>query len=468
MTMAPLEILVIDDDEIQLRFLEILIASINDGEHRVHSALSFDSARGMIQQRNIGMVLTDFFMPDVNGMAVLEEVRKINPEIDVVVMTASPDIGTAVEIMKNGAYDFLSKPVEKTILEKLILRIQEKQTLRSENLQLREQLQENTKIDTIISESPEMAEVLNMTSRSAESDVNILVQGESGTGKELIAQAIHHASDRKAKPFITVNISALSESLIESALFGHKKGAFTGAVSDHPGRFEQANGGTLFIDEVGDIPLSVQVKLLRTIQFGQVEPIGGLESVTVDVRVITATSRDLEQMIEAGEFRQDFYYRINVITITIPPLRERKSDIPPLVNHIISEFSKEHHKQVTGISSEALDGLMKHDFRGNVRELENILQRAIVLCRADLLTSDDFAILRKNDDEDALLDPKTVNGDYEKKLQAFELAIIKTALTSCNGNKSATARMLGIGERRLRYRLQILEDTSDTPESQKA
>ena len=465
--MVPLEILIIDDDEFQLRYLEILIADINNGEHNTHTALSYESARQIIQERPINIVLTDYRMPDVDGMGVLAEVKSINPGIDVVVMTQSPDIGTAVEIMKNGAYDFLSKPVEKTILEKLIFRIQEKRTLQSENQQLRKQLQENAEIDTIISESPEMQEVLNITSRSAQSDVNVLIQGESGTGKELIAQAVHQASDRKDKPFITVNISALSESLIESALFGHKKGAFTGAVSDHPGRFVQADGGTLFIDEVGDIPQSVQVKLLRTIQFGQVEPIGSLESVTVDVRVIAATSRDLEHMIAAGDFRQDFFYRINVITIAIPPLRERKSDIPPLVDHIINDFARTHHKKVTGISSEALDGLMKYDFRGNVRELQNILQRAIVLCRSDILTSEDFAILHKKDDGDALLNPKIVNGDYETKLQAFELAMIKTALAGCNGNKSATARMLGIGERRLRYRLQILEDASDTAESQK-
>ncbi len=345
--MMPLNILIIDDDELQLRYAELLISNISNGEHKTHTALSFDSAREILQQQHFHIVLTDYLMPEVDGLGVLERVKKINPEINVVVMTHKPDIELAVNIMKQGAYDYLSKPLEKTILEKLINRIGEKHTLMGENLLLREQLQEHAKFDTIIGESPEMQKVLNITARSAESDVSILIRGESGTGKELIAQAIHYASGRKDRPFVIVNISALSESLIESALFGHKKGAFTGAINDHPGRFQQANGGTLFIDEVGDIPLPIQVKLLRTIQFGQIEPVGSLESVSVDVRIITATSRDLEQMIEVGEFRQDFFYRLNVITITIPPLRERKSDILPLINHIISDFSKKHHKKAS-------------------------------------------------------------------------------------------------------------------------
>jgi DNA-binding NtrC family response regulator len=459
--MDSLRILIIDDDEFQLDFIRLIIEDIDEGRHATFASANVDEAVEIFSENPIDLVLTDYYMPDFSGLDVLKKLKEINPAIDVVVITQYSDIQVAIDVIKQGAYDYLIKPLSKEVLENLILRIQEKQTLVKENRLLKEQIQERYDFQSIISQSPEMEEVLNTTWKSAKSNVNVLIHGESGTGKELIARAIHYAGSRKDKPFVVVNISALSEGLIESELYGHKKGAFTGAIRDHTGRFRQANRGTLFIDEVGDIPPSIQVKLLRTIQFGTIEPVGSSESIKVDVRIISATSRDLEQMIQEEKFRPDFYYRLNVVAIEIPPLRKRKTDIPLLVDHIISNYARTHHRNIRNISQEALDALLKYDFPGNVRELENILQRAIVLCRGETITTKDLPNLGKNGNGGtpggSLLDPKVISGDYAEKMNAFESTLIREALESTKGNKSAAARLLGIGERRLRYRMQVLD-----------
>lgn len=301
-----------------------------------------------------------------------------------------------------------------------------------------------------------MEKVLNTAGRVAQSKSTVLILGESGSGKELIAKAIHFSSPRKDKPFITVNIASLSENLIESELFGHEKGSYTGAVSSRVGRFEEADEGTLFIDEVGDMPLSAQIKLLRTIQFGEFQRIGGNQLLKTDVRIIAATNKNLEALIETGEFRQDLYYRLNVVQIVLPPLRSRKEDIPLLVDSFIQKFVAENGREIKGISKEALDALLKYNYPGNIRELENIIERAVVLCREDYITKDDLPNLALENSGNSMFNPIDLEGGYDAKMKAFELAMIQEALIRTNGNKSAAARLIGITERHLRSRLERL------------
>jgi DNA-binding NtrC family response regulator len=301
-----------------------------------------------------------------------------------------------------------------------------------------------------------MEEVLNTAGRVAPSKSTVLIRGESGTGKELIARAIHFASPRKDKSFIVINVASLPETIMESELFGHEKGAFTGATQQRIGRFEQADGGTLFIDEVGDIPLSVQVKLLRAIQFGHIERVGGNKPLSVDVRIVAATHRNLEEMIKQEKFRDDLYYRLNVITINIPSLNRRKTDIPVLTDYFIKKHAQDNNKVLNGISREALDQLMKHDFSGNVRELENMIEHAVVLCRGDYITLQDLPSHLQTFPEKSLLDPYHLEPCYEDKMRAFEKEMIQEALKRSDGNQSAAARLLSITERHLRSRLEKL------------
>ena len=446
-------ILIIDDEPAQLVSLKSFLSRRG---YEVFTASSGPEGLDIAQQKTIDLVLTDFRMPEWDGGQVLTEVKSLNPDIDVVVMTAFGSVEDAVNIMKGGAYDYLTKPIDLDELENLIQRVQEKRELVAENRQLKQQLQEKFKIDTIISQSGEMEAVLNKAARVAPSKATVLIRGESGTGKELIAHAIHVASTRKDKPFVVVNVAALSENLLESELYGHEKGTFTGATRQRIGRFEQANGGTLFIDEVGDIPLSIQVKLLRAIQFGQVERLGGSATIDVDVRIVAATHRNLEEMIKAGEFREDLFYRLNVVTIWIPALRNRKSDVPLLVEHFIQKYAKENQSQVKGISREALDFLMKYDLSGNVRELENIIESAVVLCRQEYITRRDLPAKLQIVSEKSALDPHHIEDGYDEKMQAFEKEMINEALSRNHGNQSAAARSLGITERHLRSRLEKL------------
>jgi two-component system NtrC family response regulator len=325
------------------------------------------------------MVITDYRLSDKTGFDILEEVRKQNPNIPIVIMTAYGSIDDAVKIMKSGAYDYLQNPIELSELLHIIEKCYERSHLISENILLRQQLESHYKFSSIISQSDEMEAVLNMAGRVANSKASVLICGESGTGKELIAKAIHYSSPRKNKPFVVVNCAAMPETLFESELFGHEKGAFTGAEKMRIGKFEQADGSTLFIDEVGDIPLLIQVKLLRAIQFGEIQRVGSNKTMQLDVRIIAATNRNLNKMIEDNEFREDLFYRLNVVAIQIPPLRSRKLDIQPLVEHFIEKYAALKKKEVFSITKEALNLLTKYDFPGNIRELENIIQRAIVL-----------------------------------------------------------------------------------------
>ncbi|UBM63496.1 sigma-54 dependent transcriptional regulator [Candidatus Sulfidibacterium hydrothermale] len=455
--MPEFSILLIDDEPAQITSIK---AFLKRRHYRVFTAGSGVEAMKILNNEMIDLVFTDFRMPDMNGLEVVKAIKAFNPEIPVIVITAFSDTEEAVNVMKEGAFDYLPKPVDLDELEILVRKTQELNYLKSENKLLKEQLKEKYKFDNIISQSSELENILNTVSRVARSKVTVLIRGETGTGKELIAKAIHYASDRSDKPMITVNCAALSEGLLESELFGHEKGAFTGATSQHIGRFEQANGGTLFIDEVGDIPLQTQVKLLRALQFGEFERVGGSKTIKVDVRVITATNRNLEELIKKGAFREDLFYRINVITITLPPLRERKTDIPLLIRYFISRYAKENGKQVEGISKEAQDYLMKYHFPGNIRELENIIERAVVLTRENIITTHDLPRGLSVVSENNLLDPEDFSDPYTEKVAAFETAMIEKALKLKEGNQSRAAQLLGISERHLRSRMQKLNITN--------
>ncbi len=452
--MSEFRILLIDDEPAQIISIKSFL------KRRKYSVLSANSgSEGMkiIEEGNIDLIFTDFRMPDISGLDVVRAVKRFNPEIPVVVITAFSDTEDAVKVMKEGAFDYLSKPVNLDELEALVKKAKEHNYLLSENKLLKEQLREKYKFDSIISQSGEMEEVLNTAGRVAKSKATVLIRGESGTGKELIAKAIHYSSDRKDKPLITVNCAALSENLLESELFGHEKGSFTGATSQHIGRFEQADSGTLFIDEIGDIAPQTQVKLLRALQFGEFERVGGSQAIKTDVRVITATNRNLEEMIRQVTFREDLFYRINVVTIFLPSLRERKTDIPVLVRHFLDKYAGENNKTIAGLSKEAQDYLMRYHFPGNVRELENIIERAVVLAREAIITTTDLPSGLSTSTENEILDPFNFSDSYPDKVAAFEKIMIEKALELKQGNQSRAAKVLGISERHLRSRMQKLE-----------
>ena len=451
--MKEFSILIIDDEQAQRESIAGFLAKKG---YRTATAANGRDGVNYVRGHHVDLVLTDFRMPDITGEDVLREVHAINPSIPVIVITAYGSIESAVDLMKLGAYDYVQKPVD---LDELLLgieRARERVLLVSENRILREQLAERYSFSSIISQSAEMEEVLNTAGRVASSMASVLVRGESGTGKELIARAIHQASERKDKAFVVVNCAAVPESLFESELFGHEKGAFTGADRQRIGKFEQADGGTLFIDEVGDIPLPIQVKLLRALQFGQIERVGGSETLELDVRIVAATNRDLELMMEDGSFREDLYYRLNVVTITIPPLRTRRLDIRPLVQEFIRKYAEINGKHIEGISAEAMDLLMRYSFPGNVRELENIVQRAVVLTREETITTRDLP--------PGLGEEQRVHahagasdlfelGDLNSKTEQLEKILIDRALEETAGNQVRAADLLRISERTLRYKL---------------
>ena len=451
--MAGFTILLIDDEPSQVTSIS---SFLKRRKYEIIPAGSGTEGIAILEKTNVDLILTDYRMPDMNGLEVLKKARRINPEIPVIVITAFSDPHDAVNVMKEGAFDYLSKPIDLDELELLIKKVVEISHLKSENELLRSQLKERFRFDSIISQSGEMEEVLNTAGRVATSNATVLIRGESGTGKELIAKAVHYASKRSSRPMITVNCAALSDGVLESELFGHEKGAFTGATEQHKGRFEMADGGTLFIDEIGDISLPVQVKLLRALQFGEFERVGGSKVVKVDVRVIAATNRNLEELINKGEFREDLFYRINVVTINLPSLRERKTDIPLLIQHFIDKYSNENGKTISGISKEAQDLLMKHNFPGNIRELENLMERAVALAREELITTSELPSGLGAGSENMLLNPRDLNQSYHDKVAAFEKAMLLYALETESGNQSKAARLLDMTERHFRSRMQIL------------
>jgi two-component system NtrC family response regulator len=448
--MSTSTILIVDDEAPQR---EILAGYLKKKQHRIFQANSVTEALHLLAKNSIDILLTDLKMPDRTGLDLLKDVKAHTPEVVVVLMTAYGSIEGAVDAMKEGAYDYLNKPIDLDELDLLIQRIQERAELLSENRLLKEQLAERNSFEEIVSQSPEMETVLNTAARVAESKASVLIRGESGTGKELIAHAIHFRSPRKEKPFVIVNCAALNANLLESELFGHEKGAFTGAERQHRGRFETAHRGTLFLDEIGDIPLAAQIKLLRVLQEQKFERVGGSQTLEVDVRIITATNRNLEESIINGSFREDLFYRLNVITLEIPPLRNRRQDIPTLLEHFLNLYTKENRRKKLSFSKEAWDLLIRYEYPGNVRELQNIIQRAVILSRRDTITTNELPLVLKKQPDESTISSKNSTQTLPEKVNHLEKELVFDALQIHQGNQSKAAKQLGISERNLRYRL---------------
>jgi DNA-binding NtrC family response regulator len=444
--MAKRTLLLIDDEPAQR---ESLAGFLLKKGYLVHQAASGQQALELVQRFPIDLVLTDLRMPGMDGRQLLQKIKSLNPEVDVIVMTAFGSLEGAVAAMKEGALDFLTKPIDLLQLELIIAKAIERKQLLFENARLRELVQRHHHFKGIITSSPILQERLSVAGRAADSKATVLILGESGTGKELVAKAIHLASPRADQPFVAVNMAALPEQLLESELFGHEKGAFTGAEKFRKGRFEMADTGTLFIDEVGDIPLGLQVKLLRVLQSQSFERLGSSLPIQVDVRMVAATNRNLESMVKEGSFREDLYYRLNVVQIHLPALRERKMDIPALADHFLKHFAEQNGKTVTGFSHEAMDVLLKHHYPGNVRELENMVEQAVVLCRDDLITTQDLPMhLRSHNTAEP-----TSGASFLERVTHFEKKLILEALKESAGNQSKAAEHLGMSERHLRYKL---------------
>ncbi|MFA5405385.1 MAG: sigma-54 dependent transcriptional regulator [Ignavibacteria bacterium] len=444
-------ILIVDDEQSQRL---ILAGYLKQKKYNIYEASSGLEALKITDNNLIDIVLSDYKMPEMNGIELLKKIKEKNPEIAVVIITAFGTIEDAVKAMKEGAFDYLTKPVDLDELEFIIKRISERQQLISENKILKEQLQDKNKISGIVAYSEKMENALNTALRVADSKATVLLRGESGTGKEVLAKAIHYSSSRKDRPFVAVNCAALNENLLESELFGHEKGAFTGADKQRRGRFELADEGTLFLDEIGDLPLATQVKLLRVLQEEQFERVGGSQSINVDVRVITATNKNIDELIKEEKFREDLYYRINVVTISIPSLRERKDDIVHLINHFIAKYLHETKKDKSEFSKEAMDVLMKYNYPGNIRELENIVHHSIVLSRGEIISSSDLPEQVKGTSSGDVVFGVNENSTLPEQVENLEKMLVINALKRTNNNQLQASKLLGISERNLRYRLE--------------
>ena len=445
--MNPLCILVVDDEPAQR---ELIGGFLRKQGHEVLLAEGGAEALARVRERRVDLVVSDCRMPGMSGLDLLREVKAVNPEIPLMLMTAYGTVEMAVQAMKEGAADFLTKPLDLDELTLRVGRVTEQVRLRSAVRELQAQLVERHRIEGIIGESGRMQEVLALVKRVAPSDATVLIRGESGTGKELIARAIHYNSPRAAGPLVTLNCAALPEQLLESELFGHEKGAFTGAGSLRKGRFELADGGTIFLDEIGDLSPALQVKLLRVLQERQFERLGGSRTIQVDVRILAATHRDLEAAMRTDAFREDLYYRLNVVAITVPPLRERREDIPPLLDYFLPKFADKDRRTVTGLTAAARDALLRYDYPGNVRELENIVERAVLLSRGPVIDLEDLPVtLRPGERRPGAPLPQGL----PDVLADIERQAIRSALERSGGVQTKAAEELGISERVLRYKM---------------
>ena len=444
-------ILIVEDESKMLRLLELSLA---EEGFTTRSASDAETGLKIFGQEPIDLVVTDLKLPGMNGLDFLQSIKRVNAAIPVVVMTAYGTVETAVEAMKAGASDYVLKPFSLEEIKLIVHKELDVHRLREENRNLREALGHRYEFKNIVARSPKMQEVLAVVERVAPSNSTVLLGGESGVGKDLIARAIHQHSRRAAGPFIKINSTAIPENLLESELFGYEKGAFTGAGTSKPGKFELADKGTIFLDEIGDVPAATQVKLLRVLQEREFERLGGTKTLKVDVRVVAATNQDLRAALEQGTFREDLFYRLNVVPISIPPLREHKEDIPYLADYFIRRFASDAGKPITGITAAAQQMLMEFHWPGNVRELENIIERAVALSTASVLDTTDIRL-----DNAPLANATTAGGagapfpPEGQTLEQFEDEIIKEALRRAHGNKSQAARLLGLSRNALRYRL---------------
>ena len=445
-------VLVVDDDESHRTILQALIRGwgyklegVDDGSRAVELA----------KEKPFDLILMDVRMAVMGGIEALKEIKSYNPSIPIIIMTAYSNVESAVEAIKAGAYDYLTKPLDFDMLRLTMERALEHVSLKAENQELKERLVSSFDPGNIVGRSEAIRRLMDMVAMIAPSEATVLINGESGTGKELIAKSIHFNSSRKKGPLVTVNCAALSETLLESELFGHEKGAFTGADKRREGRFMHANKGTIFLDEIGEISPAMQVKLLRAIQSREIQRVGNDQTIQVDVRIVAATNRDLKAEVEAGNFRQDLYYRLNVMTVVVPPLRDRREDIPLLAMHFLHKFSDTNRKIVKGFTPQAMDMLLKYDWPGNIRELENAVERAVVLVPGEYVTERELPLsidqsLESHDNATS----KIVQSEGILPLDEVEREAILAALEITKGNKTEAAKKLGITRKTLLAKLQ--------------
>ncbi len=452
--MAMKKVLVVDDE---LSVRESLKMALKQ-DYVVVTAANAEEALGLLEEEEPDVVLLDVLMPGTDGLVALERLRAVNDRIPVIMLTATQTRHTAFQAGRLGAYDYVTKPFE---LEDLRLRIQhalEREALLAENQELRSEVTRRYQFGSIIGKSKEMNRVFRTIEQIAGTRTTVLITGESGTGKEMVAKAIHYNSPRRDKPFVAINCAAIPETLIESELFGHERGAFTDARARQVGRFEVADSGTLFLDEIGELSPPTQAKILRVLQEKEIQRVGGTETLRIDVRLITATNKDLEEAIRTGTFRSDLFYRINVVPIFLPPLRERREDIPLLIDHFLKKLADDHRRPARRFSKKSLDLLMNYDWPGNVRELENVVERVVALTDTETIEEKDLPDEVVNNYRANFLKREVLSGniDFEKAERRFEEDIITAALERCNYVQTQAADMLGITRRMLKYKMDKL------------
>jgi DNA-binding NtrC family response regulator len=447
-------VLIVDDEVGVRESLKMILKK----DYDVFLAKDAEEAFLQIKEHSPDVILLDIILPDLDGLKVLEKIKQNEPDIVVIMITATNTAKTAVEAMKLGAYHYVTKPFDNDELRLIISRSLSEKALKQELIFRREEMDKSFDFGNILGKSKGMKDIFKMVKQIADSKSTVLIMGESGTGKELISRAIHYNSNRKNYPFVTINCAAIPETLIESELFGHEKGAFTNAIEKKLGRFEVAHQGTLFLDEIGELSLTTQAKILRFLEEKEFNRVGGSKTIKVDVRLITATNKDLNQMIKKGGFREDLYYRINVVPIVIPPLRERKEDIPILIDHFINKFSVENNKNVKGINKEALEFLMQYEWPGNVRELENLIERVIALTSNEYIPANELPYSFKNIPKINGLKESVLDGkvSFLQAEEEFEKEVILDALKKTNYIQSHAAEILGISRRILKYKMDKL------------
>lgn len=449
-------ILVVDDEESIREFLDIMLKK--EG-YEVSLAEDGQQALGVLKNKSFDMVISDLQMPNLNGVELLREVKEQFPDILFMLITAFGTTESAVEAMKLGAYDYITKPFKIDEVRLNIKNALRAQNLEVENRTLKKQLHQEYSFQNFIGNSDSMHRIFDLIKRVAQAPTNILIVGESGTGKEMVAKAIHYNSPIKDKPFVTVNCGAIPENLMESEMFGHKKGSFTGAVADKVGMFEVADSGILFLDEVGELPLNIQVKLLRALQERVIRRVGATEDTQIDVRIIAATNRNLEEMIKQGTFREDLYYRLNVIKIETPPLRDRKDDIPILANHFLKKYNDTMGRKISGISAEAMDLLKKYDYKGNVRELENIIERTVALEGGSTVLPESLPPFVNTPTGRKMASSHEIEVteegvDLDKVMGQIEKELLIKAIHASGGVKKKASKLLNISFRSMRYRVE--------------
>lgn len=439
---ADKEILLVDDDK---NFLEVYSNILEINHYKVILASNGRQALEILNKKNVSVVVTDIIMPKMDGLELLEHIKEKDDKIQVIMLTAEGSIDGAVEAMRLGAFTYLEKPVNIEDLLVKIKRAQEIYGIHQENISLKEQLKESRKISPLMGESPVIKEIKEKIEVIANSDTSVLITGESGTGKEIVASEIHYKSHRANKSFIKVNCAALAESVLESELFGHEKGAFTGAIQTKKGRFEMADGGTIMLDEIGEMPLGIQAKLLRVLQEKELERVGGTQTIKTDFRVIAISNRDLETEIRNGKFREDLFYRINVVPIYIHPLKDRKEDIPLLCNYFLQQYCYEMRRKISPLSDEVMNIFIKYDWPGNVRELKNVMERLVVLVKGNSITMENIPENMKPSNDVTICD--TFN--WKEAKDQFEEEFFKCALKRNDGNVTNTSKQLGLARKSL-------------------